>query len=117
MKLMIQKLTLIYLEYNILKLFLIDNYIKEIFSVENGQNIFNLEVNYKIKFILLIEKMNKFIIYGNYYLHLFNAKGFKSEHKIKTNNNILSLNLMKDKETILLANEIKKIFIINNKLK
>ena len=55
----------------------------------------------------------------DFYLQLFNAKTFDSEHKIKTQDKILSINLMKDKETLLLAfkNDIKKIYIINNKLK
>ena len=106
-------------EYNILKLFPIDNYIKENISIKKFQKTFKLEVNDIINSILLLEKKNKFIILGNSCLQLFNSKTFKLEHKIETKNEILSIILMKDKETLLLAhkNEIKKINILNNELK
>ena len=106
-------------EYNILKLFPIDNYIKESISIKKFQKIFKLEVDYEINSILLLEKKNKFIIWGDSSLQLLNTKTFKLEYEFETKNEILSLNLMKDNETLLSAHkyEIKKINILNNELK
>ena len=60
--------------------------------------------------------MDKFIFYSKLYLFLFNAKNFSFQHQIKNNDEILSLQLMKDKETLLLSEEksIKRVKIENN---
>ena len=103
-------------EYNILKTYSIENYIKENIIFQKVQMISRVSFKEDIKSFLFLEKMDKFIFYSKLYLFLFNAKNFSFQHQIKDNAGILSLQLMKDKETLLLSEEksIKRVKIENN---
>ena len=103
-------------EYNILKTYPIENYIKENITIQKVQIISRVSFKEDIKSFLFLEKMDKFIFYSKLYLFLFKAKNFSFQHQIKNNDEILSLQLMKDKETLLLSEEksIKRVKIENN---
>ena len=105
-------------EYNILKSYPIEHYIKESISIPKFQKILKLKFNERITLIIYYEKMNKYIIYSDENIYLINPKTYVIEDQIKTNKELLALNLMKDKETIFISfeNSIKKLKIINNKL-
>ena len=105
-------------EYNILKSYPIEHYIKESTSIPKFQKILKLKFNERITSIIYYEKMNKYIIYSDENIYLINPKTYVIEDQIKTNKELLALNLMKDKETIFISFEncIKKLKIINNKL-
>jgi len=104
-------------DYNILKTYSIENYIKENIIIQKVQAISRVSFKEEIKSFLFLEKMDKFIFYSYFYLFLFNAKNFSFQHQIKINTEIFSLQLMKDKETLLLSEEksIKRVKIENNK--
>jgi len=103
-------------EYNILKTYSIENYIKENISIQKVQTISRVSFKEDIKSFIFLEKMDKFIFYSNFYLFLFNAKNLSFQNEINNNDEILSLHLMKDKETLLLSEEksIKRVKIENN---
>ena len=103
-------------DYNILKTYSIENYIKENIIIQKVQTISRVSFKEEIKSFLFLEKMDKFIFYSYFYLFLFNAKNFSFQHQIKINTEIFSLQLMKDKETLLLSEEksIKRVKIENN---
>ena len=105
-------------EYNILKSYPIEHYIKESTSIPKFQKILKLKFNERITSIIYYEKMNKYIIYSDENIYLINPKTYVIEDQIKTNKELLALNLMKDKETIFISfkSSIKKLKIINNKL-
>ena len=103
-------------DYNILKIYSIENYIKGNIIIQKVQSISRVSFKEEIKSFLFLEKMDKFIFYSYFYLFLFNAKNFSFQHQIKINTEIFSLQLMKDKETLLLSEEksIKRVKIENN---
>ena len=108
-------------DYNILKPFSIENYLKEKVSIQNLQKItklnFNLEKD-ELNSILYLEKINKVIAYSKFIIYLINPVDSSLGNKITTDRYIISLNLMKDKETILVSfeNLIRKLTIKNNAL-
>ena len=104
-------------EYNILKEFPINTFINEKLSIEKIQNI--IKLNLDIKKFLFLEKKNKIIFYSDETIYLFNLKNFAFEDQINSGSYILALNLMKDKETILVSHggAIRKLNIEDNKMK
>ena len=104
--------------YNILKEFPIMNYIENKLSNDKIQKSTKLSFNIDIKSILLLNKMKKMIIYSKDKIILINSKNFLYEDEICSDKPIISLNLMKDKKTILVSYRvsIKKLKIENNKM-
>ena len=107
-------------ETNILKQFSINNYLNEKFNLENIQKNFEIKYDSKLdieKLIFLNEK-KKIIFNTKQNIFLLNTNNYKTEHKIISNDTILSLNLLNDKETILISypDSIKKLKINNDKM-
>ena len=104
--------------YNILREFPIMNYIENKLSNEKIQKSTKLSFNIDIKSILLLNKMKKMIIYSKDKIILINSKNFLYEDEICSDRSIISLNLMKDKRTILVSYgvSIKKLKIEKNKV-
>ena len=109
------------LETNIMKEYPIENYINEKLEIKNIQK--NLEIKNDNKLIIrdavFINNQKKIIFNAGKNLLLFNNKNYSFEDKIEINEDILSINLIKEKEMILISfkNSIKKININNNKIK
>ena len=105
------------LEYNILKEFKIDNYIEENILIEKIQKNMKLDLKEEINSLLVLEKINKIIFYSKKKIYLFNLKNYSYENQI-SEDYIFSLNLMKNKETILVSQfqKIRKLKIENNKI-
>jgi len=115
----ILKINSINFGYNILKPFSIENYAQEEILLKNNQlngtMIFN--PNIIIKSLLILDYINRILIYTEDEIYLFNSMSYLCIDKIKTDFPILSLNLIKDK-IILVSHEnsIKELKIKNNKL-
>ena len=107
-------------ETNILKEFSINNYLNEKFNIGNIQK--NLEIKYDSKLdiekVIFLKEKEKIIFNTNQNIFLINVIDYKTEHKIISDDIILSLNLMDDKETILISypESIKKLKINNDKM-
>ena len=102
--------------FNILKPFPIENLLEEKILIQKIQNNTTIEFKEKIKSLLILEKLNKIIVYSENKLFLFNPKNYKIQNEIESKNDIISLNLMKD-NTILVSHpeSISKLKIENNK--
>jgi len=87
-------------ETNILKQFSVNNYLNEIFNIEKIQK--NLEIKYDskkgIEKVIFLNEIEKIIINTKQNIFLLNANDYKTEHKIISKDNILSLNLMDEKK-------------------
>ena len=109
------------LEANILKAYSIDNYINEKFIIKNIQK--NLEIKsdnkLQIRDAVILNKQGKIIFNAGQTLFLLNNKNYSFEDKIEIKDDILSMNLLKEIEMILITfkNSIKKIKIAKNKIK
>ena len=120
-KLIIQNNLPINLEYNILSLCPISNYFNERISIEKIQK--NLEIKFDINnpidCVIFFPNKNKLIFNSDKKIFLFNTKLYKIDDKIEIDNKIIFMNLMDDKETILISHEnsIEQLKIENNKLK
>ena len=103
--------------FNILKPFPIENLLEEKILIQKIQNNTTIEFKENIKSLLILEKLNKIIVYSENKLFLFNPKNYKIQNEIKSKNGIISLNLMKD-NTILVSHpeSISKLKIENNKM-
>ena len=108
-------------EYNILKEFPISNYLNEAISVDKIQKNLEIKIDSKdsIDCVLSFPNKNKLIFGTINTIFLFNTKKYKIEDQIESDSEILFLNLMDDKETILISHEnsIEKLIIENDKLK
>ena len=120
-KLIIQKDLPINLEYNILKDYPVSNYLNETISIEKIQKNLNIKFdkNDSIDCIILFPNENRLIFNSNQKIFLFNTKTYVIEDKIESDTEIIFMNLMDDKETILISHEnfIEKLIIENYKLK
>ena len=109
------------LEYNILSECSLSNYLNETITIEKIQK--NLEIKFDINnpidCFILFPNEKKLIFNSDKKIFLFNTKLYKIEDKIESDNKIIFMNLMDDKQTILIshANSIEKLTIENNKLK
>ena len=105
-------------DYNILKAFHIDNYLKESIAFGNIQKVTDLNFNEHINSIIFYEKKNKIIVYSENRIFLLNTLNFAYESKIECDYEIISIILMKDNETILVSHEtgINKLMIEDNKI-
>ena len=105
-------------DYNILKAFHIDNYLKESISFGNLQKVTDLNFNEHINSIIFYEKKNKIIAYSENRIFLLNTLNFAYESKFECDHEIISIILMKDNETILESYEtgINKLIIEGNKI-
>jgi len=107
-------------DYNILQSFSVSNYINETLTIEKIQK--NLEIKFKSKklidCVVLLEKKNKLIFNIEKNIYLLSTKNYKLEDQVTTDHSIILMNLMDDKETILIshAKYIEKLSIENNKL-
>ena len=108
-------------EYNILKEFPISNYINETISIEKIQKNLEIKIDSKdtIDNVLSFPNRNNLIFNTTNKTPLFNTKKYKIEDEIESDSKILFLNLMDDKETILISHEnsIEQLKIENDKLK
>ena len=82
------------------------NYIENKLSIEKIQKSTKLRFNIDIKSILLLNKMKKIIIYSEDKIILINSKNFLYEDEFISDLPIISLNLMKDKKTILVSSSV-----------
>ena len=112
--------TLFDYDFNILKDFSIYNYINDELKIENIQ--MNTEILYnsshEIENVIILEKRKKLIFNIKNNIYMVNMEKFIQEDEIESNLSIKLINLMKDKETILIScsSSIKKLRIENNKL-
>ena len=120
-KLLIQNNLIFDFEYNILKEFPISNYLKESISIGKIQKNLEIKIDSKdiIDNVLSFPNRNDLIFNTINKIFLFNTKKYKIEDEIESDSKILFLNLMDDKETILISHEnsIEQLKIENNKLK
>ena len=120
-KLLIQNNLIFDFEYNILKEFPISNYLKETLSIGKIQKNLEIKIDSKepIDCVLLFPNRNKIIFNTINKIFLLNTKIYKIEDEIESESKILFLNLMDDKETILISHEnsIEELIIENDKLK
>ena len=120
-KLLIQKDIPINWEYNILKEYPVSNYLKETISIEKIQK--NLELNIdtisSIDCVILFPDKDKLIFNSNKKIFLFDIKLYKIDDNIESDKKIIFMNLMDDKETILISHEdsIEKLTMEKCKLK
>ena len=120
LKSLTQNESLINLDFNILKEFSSYNYVNESISIEKIQK--NLEIKFNdsgpINCVILLENRNKLIFNIDKKIFLFNTNNCKIEHQIESSSKIILLNLMEDKETILISHKdnIEKLKIENGKL-
>ena len=111
------------LETNILKEYPLINYINEKVIIKNIQK--NLEIkinnNLAIRDVVTLNKQRKIIFNAGQTLFLINNQNYSIEDIKEINKDILSVNLIKEKEEEILlisfANTIMKIKIDNNKIK
>ena len=107
-------------QFNILKEFSVSNYVKETLSIENIQKNLEIKLNSKkpIDCMVLLEKKNKLIYNIEKKIFLFDVKKYKIEDQVKSDHTIILMNLMDDKETILISHEkyIEKLSVENNNL-
>ena len=111
------------LETNILKEYPLINYINEKVIIKNIQK--NLEIkinnNLAIRDVVTLNKQRKIIFNAGQTLFLINNQNYSIEDIKEINKDILSVNLIKEKEEEILlisfANSIMKIKIDNNKIK
>ena len=107
-------------EYNILKEFPISNYINETISIGKIQKNLEIKIDSKdtIDNVLSFPNRNNLIFNTINKIFLFNTKKYKIEDEIESDSKILFLNLMDDKETILISHEnsIEQLKIENEKL-
>ena len=120
-KLITQKDLPINLEYNILKDYPVSNYLKETISIEKIQKNLKIELdtNNSIDCVILFPKDKRLIFNINEKIFLFNTKINVIDDKIESDTEIIFMNLMDDKKTILIShkNFIEKLIIENGKLK
>ena len=115
----IQNINSIDFGYNILKSFSIEKYLHEKILIKKNQ--LNTSIIFKpniiIKSFIILEHINKILIYTKKEIYLFNSINYSYVTSIKSGLPILSLNLIKD-NIILVAHEnsIKEIEIKNNNL-
>ena len=106
--------------FNILKDFSIHNYANEIIKIEKIQKNIEIKVDSKeeIDCVLYLENKNKLIYNINNKIYLLNTKNYKIEDQIESKCCFYLMNLMEDKETILLSHEnyIEKLSIEKDKL-
>ena len=111
---------LINFDFNILKIFSVNHYLKEELKIEKIQK--NLEIKFNsdeyIENFTILEKRKKLIFNIKKKLYMIDNEKFILEDKIESRLDILLINLMKDKETILIShpNSIEKLKIENNKI-
>lgn len=109
-------------EANILKEYSLNNYIIEKIRIKNIQK--NCEIktnnNINIRDIIILNKQSKIIFNSGITLFLLNNRNYSLEDKKEIDKDILSMNLIKEKEEemilISFENSIKKIKIENNKI-
>ena len=120
-KLLTQKDLIINLEYNILKDYPLSNYLNETISIEKIQKNFKIEFDEdnSIDCVILFPNENRLIFNSKEKIFLFNTKINVIEDKIESDTEIFFMNLMDDRETILIShkNSIEKLIIENGKLK
>ena len=120
-KLLIQNDLPINLEYNILKEYPVSNYLKESISIEKIQK--NLKIKFdnidSIDCVILFPNEKKIIFNSNEKIFLFNTKLNIIEDKLESDTEIIFMNLMDNKETILISHKdfIEKLTMENCKLK
>lgn len=118
----IQNFSSISFEFNILKKYSIDNFITENISIQKIRKTteikYKFQKNDKIKSFIILEKLNKIIFNTKENIYLLNSKDFSNEDQIKLDLPIISVNLMNDKETILVcfSKSIQKLKINQNKI-
>ena len=111
------------LESNILKEYSLYNYINEKLIIKNIQKNLEIRINNKqnIKDVFILHKQGKIIYNAGQTLFLINNQNYSIEDKREINKDILSMNLIKEKEEEMLLisfkNSIKKIKMDNNKIK
>lgn len=113
-----QENTPIDFDYNILKTFQIDKYFEEKISIETLKKISKINFKESIQSFLFLEKQKKILVYSFEKIYLLNSKNYAIESELNSNKEIISLNLLKDNETILVSNNkaIQKLKIENKKL-
>ena len=120
LKSLTQNDSLINLDFNILKEFSVYNYVNERISIEKIQKNLEIKFNYDspIDCVILLENKKKLIFNIDNKIFLLNTHNYKIEHQIESSSDIILLNLMEDKETILIShsNNIEKLKIENGKL-
>ena len=115
----IQDINSIDFGYNILKFFSIEKYVHEEILIKENQ--LNTSIIFKpnviIKSFIILDNINKILIYTDNEIYLFNSIDYSYITSINSDIPILSLNLMKD-NIILVSHEdsIKQLEIENNKL-
>ena len=115
----VQNINSIDFGYNILKFFSIEKYLHEKILIKNNQ--LNTSIIFKpniiIKSFIILDHINKILIYTKNEIYLFNLMNYSYITSINTDSPILSLNLIKD-NIILVSHEnsIKELEIKNNKL-
>ena len=109
------------LEYNILTKFPVSNYLNERISIQKIQKNIEIKIDSEnsINCVILFPNKNKLIFNIRDKIFLLNTKIYKIEDQIESGSKILFLNLMNDKETILISHEnsIEKLIIENDKLR
>ena len=91
------------LKFDFINPYTIDNILKDYFNFKNVQK--NTQINYKdkIRSILSLEKNGKLIMNTDYKLFLVNPKDFTTEHSHTFTEEIMAVNIMKNKESIFLS--------------
>ena len=106
--------------YNILKEFSVYNYVNETISIEKIQKNYEMKFNSKkpINCVILLENERKLIFNIEKKIFLINTKTYKPLQQIESDSKIILMNLMEDKETILISHDryIEKLRIMNDKL-
>ena len=118
-----QDYLIINMEFNILKEFQVNNYIKENISIDKIQNNlimkFGDNSNKKINSVIILKKQKKLLFNIGTHIYMINTQKYITEDNINSKKKIILMNLMNDNKTILLSHlhSISILQIENNKLK
>ena len=113
----IHRINSIDFNYNILKPFSLESYIEEKLLIEKVQKNSNVIFSEEIESFLILEKINKIILYSKKKIFLLNSINYSYEDIVLSEKEIISLNLLKD-DLILISHpkSISELKIEKNKL-